>query len=75
MLKVIAKGHWKTNLRQIFLEEGCMIIGRACLLELLNFCFHWLLVVTDLIASVCIFFFLGMFSHIRIHSMNNCVMA
>jgi len=56
MLKVIAKGYWKTNLPQIFVEEGCMIIGRACLLELLNFCFHWLLVVTDLIVSSYVFF-------------------
>lgn len=51
MLKVIAKQYWKMNLRQISVEEGCMIIRHACLLELLSFCFHWLLVVTDPIAS------------------------
>jgi hypothetical protein len=61
-------------MRQIFVEEGCVIIGHARLLELLNFCFHWLLEVADLIASKYLFFG-GMFSHIRIHTMNNCVVS
>lgn len=74
MLKVIAKWYWKTNLPQIFVEEGCMIIGRACLLELFNFLFS-LVIGSHQSDCLIVRIFLGMFSHIRIHTMNNCVMA